>query len=249
MNTTSEQEKKRSPLTGQGAPSKPLTPDQKFKDHAEKLFFSHPDVYVDVINGTFFRGRRVITEDMLEQMATDYPFLERIRHSESFRDLARLVRCRDGSCAGIFCIENQTVLRPAILARIMLYDALTYQVELKDRERYLCPDGKKVAPNTTLILYFSEEAGKDFLRLSDLVGQGILPNACFNNYGVRVLDVPRLSDRQIRRYHSDFRAVATALAHPNDMDRLRRMRFSIRHVQDFGNLRGGEQVSGCKREV
>jgi hypothetical protein len=57
-NTTREQQKMRSSLTGKRASSK--------KDHVEKLFFSHPDVYADVVNGTLFRGRKVITEERTE---------------------------------------------------------------------------------------------------------------------------------------------------------------------------------------
>ena len=78
------------------------------KDIAEKTFIALNDVFADIINGLFFEGKQVITEDSLEDITptSQYKADEEILHEQE-RDTYKLWRGH-GVNLILLGMENQT---------------------------------------------------------------------------------------------------------------------------------------------
>lgn len=237
MNTIQESSRARKNTGQDFASASPEEKSRQEKDLAEKRFFSHNDVFADIVNAVLFHGKAVILPENLGEMKTEFPFLEKVGKSTRYRDLSKvLISGRKNAAAAILCLENQTKIEPDFAVRAMLYDALTYQYELDHPDQFQKQNRIAICPISTIALYFGVPVWKSPVCLSDVVRVGMLPAGYFSDYRIPVVNVRHLDDAQILLFHSDFRAVAFALAHEDQPELFRSRNLQIKHGKDFGNL-------------
>lgn len=194
-------------------------------DIVMKRFVGISDIFAQLFNVGLFQGSIVVKEDEL----TDENPLEDIRiqkgkGSESLFERTRDVKKRSnlGYSLAILGVENQQVIHNYMPARIMLYDAVAYDMQLKETaEEYErkgiaisygegVPRGTKVLPVITMVFYTGKEKWEEPKELFDLLTipeeKKELMQRYINNYKIHVIDACHLTDEEINQYDGDLKA-------------------------------------------
>ena len=175
------------------------------KDILEKTLEAHNDVFADICDGLLFEGRPVITSSDLSD-AQPYSFYKadgRVRSQE--RDVAkRVVDLNTSICILKIGGENQTGYDPKLPLRVFGYDGADYRNQYEEEHNY---------PVITLVLYFGEKPWGKNKTLHDCLNIPEELKPYVNDYKLNLFEIAFLSDEQINRFHSDFRAIADLIAH------------------------------------
>lgn len=119
------------------------------KDASQKILESYNDVFSDIVNVLLFKGRKVLSEEELEDQAprTHYKADGKIHEIE--RDVAK--RWKNGNIR-VACIgfENQTASDPDMPLRVIGYDGAEYRAQLLNKQAIHYPV-------VTLVLYFGHK--------------------------------------------------------------------------------------------
>lgn len=183
------------------------------KDIVEKNLEAFDDVFVDIVNGTLFAGRAVIKQDAL----VDAPIVSHYKADtgklhEQERDVAKYwVEKNCSFRLAMIGIENQTAIDRDMPLRVIGYDGASYRSQLNQSktscERY---------PVITVILYFGKKPWTEPLSLYDVLKIPDEVKPFTQNYGINLIDVPRMSPKQIKRFSSDFELVADYFVHDGE---------------------------------
>ena len=174
------------------------------KDILEKTLEAYNDVFADICNGLIHEGLPIITPDSLSD-AQPYSFYKadgKIRTQE--RDVSKFINNAYAIHIAKMGKENQTIYDPYLSLRVIGFDGADYRNQYEDKHHY---------PVFTIVLYFGEEPWGPNRKLSDImdIPEGMEPY--FNDYKLNVFEIAFLTDEQINRFHSDFRAIADLIAH------------------------------------
>lgn len=175
------------------------------KDILEKTLEAYNDVFTDICNGLLFGGRRLISEDSLEdaQTASFYKAEDSIRALD--RDVAKYVADLNAAIRiAKVGYENQTQYDPQMPLRIIGYDGADYRNQYGSANPY---------PVITLVLSFSEARWGRNRSLHDVLNIPEAMKPYVSDYRINVFEIAYLSDEEIDRFHSDFRAIADLIAH------------------------------------
>ena len=171
------------------------------KDSAEKLLEDYNDVFSDIVNVLMFHGRKVVKEEDLEdtKVRSQYKADDRKLHEQE-RDVAKYWKKGNVSIA-ILGLENQSAIDRDMPLRILAYDGASY------RSQMLNSSGRRY-PVVTLVLYFGDKpwAGPKSLHECLEIPEEI--KEYVNDYQIRVVNIPYLTDDQVAEFQSDFRIIA-----------------------------------------
>lgn len=187
------------------------------KDITQKNFEAYNDVVADIVNGSLFDGQERIKADSLvdAQPFSQYKADDGTIHEQE-RDVAKY--CMDIKCnlrLALVGFENQIAIDLDMPIRIFGYDGVSYRDELnQDKIVIDNATGKrrkirnKRYPVITLVLYFGKKPWKKPLCLYDVIDVPDFLKPFVNDFKINIIDVPRLTPEQVKRYKGDFQIIA-----------------------------------------
>ena len=108
-------------------------------------------------------------------------------------------------------IENQTNVFYLMPVRCFEYDAANYRKQLTATKDLGKKASDKVIPIVTLVLYFGKSPWTGPTTLKQCLDKKKYPKEFepyLNDYKIHVFDIPRLSEKQVDMFQSDFRIAA-----------------------------------------
>ena len=187
------------------------------KDITQKNFEAYNDVVADIVNGSLFDGQERIKADSLvdAQPFSQYKADDGTIHEQE-RDVAKY--CMDIKCnlrLALIGFENQIAIDLDMPIRVFGYDGVSYRDELnQDKIVIDNATGKKRKirnkryPVITLVLYFGKTPWKKPLCLYDVIDVPDFLKPFVNDFKINIIDVPRLTPEQVKKYKGDFQIIA-----------------------------------------
>ena len=211
------------------------------KDLREKSLFGLNDVFAEFLNA-FYRPQNA--PPILPEEIADAPteFVSDVRGgglARKFRDVLKCLRSEIGINLAFFGLENQTKPDKAMPIRVMGYDWLVYDNQLKQKT------GKqKLIPIVTFVLYFGYDKRWDAPRsLSECFDVPEALKHCFQDYSIRVIELAWLSDEEIGRLNGELKFIAQNLRCFRKRDfALESQQCETKHPDEV--LRLLEQITG-----
>lgn len=202
----------------------------KGKDLTEKMLEEYNDVFADIVNGIVFEGRPVIRPEELQNTKLESMYRSigsgSIRSQE--RDVAKIWK-KNGIRIALCGLENQTKIDKYMPLRVMGYEGASYRDMLKNGDI-------DVFPVVTLVLYFGDEHWQSPKSIKELLADKPYPiemTPYLNDARANICEVAFLSEKEINRFHGDFRIVANFFAGKRkDPDYTPGDEQVIEHVED-----------------
>ncbi|MBR3617466.1 MAG: Rpn family recombination-promoting nuclease/putative transposase [Acholeplasmatales bacterium] len=109
----------------------------KRKDNILKDYMGKNDIFADIVNFCLYDGKKVVNEKDLKELDTTF-VNENEDIFEKSRDLLKEVNIKSDNKNTyiLFGIENQTNIDKEMVFRVLLYDALTYRKQFKNKSKY-----------------------------------------------------------------------------------------------------------------
>lgn len=201
------------------------------KDISGKLLEDYTDVFADIMNVLVFHGERLLEPSNL----IDGPTVSRYKSAEAkqkeqIRDVVKFDNRQTKMTA--FGIENQSVVDPHMVFRVMGYDFSSYKRQIDE-------GNSRISPVITLVLHFGMKrwlGPKDvFSTVDHDLPYGKYLDAALSNYRINVVDVAFLPEKVRGQFISDFRIVVEYFSAVRE-GRLEEIRFNkqkIRHVEEI----------------
>ncbi len=187
------------------------------KDLSEKNLFALNDVFADFLNA-FYRPKDA--PKFLPAEFADAP-TELISETgggnfaHKFRDVLKCLRNEVGINLAFFGLENQTKPDKTMPVRVMGYDWLVYDNQLKQKTctpQKLHPGMLKILPVVTIVLYFGYDERWNAPRsLSECFDVPAAIKPLFNDYPIHVIELAWLSDEEIGALSADLKFIAQSL--------------------------------------
>ena len=178
------------------------------KDITEKTLASYNDVFSDIVNGLLFDGRPVIDPNALSDVSPYSMYKADGKVHEQERDVSKFLKTAGNTEHEIriafLGFEHQTRYDKDMPLRVISYDGAAYRAELSSKERY---------PVMTVVLYFGNTHWGSNRTLHEAVGVPDNLRPYVNDYKVNLYEIAFMSDEEISRFHSDFRIIASFIAH------------------------------------
>ena len=196
------------------------------KDISEKTLMACNDVFADVINFAYFKGRKIVKELDL----ADAPVFSQYKADgglhEQERDVAKLWKNGNIKIA-LYGLENQTQVDKDMPLRIMGYDGAYY------RQQLLGKDTKERYPIITLVLYFGKERwnGPKTLKGCLKIPKGL--EEYVSDYKINILEVAFLTKEEVKMFKSDFQIIADYFVQSRTNPDYKPSRKTIRHVDEM----------------
>ena len=215
------------------------------KDITQKNFEAYNDVFSDIVNGTLFDGREVIKpETLVDAMAkSQYKADDNVIHEQE-RDVAKY--WTDKNCyirLALLGVENQLAIDMDMPLRVIGYDGSSYRDEM-NQDKIVIDEatGKKHKirheryPVVTIVLYFGKTPWKKPLRLYDVLKISDELKPFVSDYKINLIDVPRLTRKQVDKFTSDFQIIADYFVQLNENNDYVPKDKTIRHTDSFLKL-------------
>lgn len=208
-----------------------------------KNFISLPDIFADIFNAVLFQGEDVLEARELKNVKNEYSFIfeapsqnvknkrksKRTNKKKSIQNFRDVVKETLNGCTFsiILGIENQNDVDHTMAQRVMLYDALEYERQIRiikarnETENVHVPktqrigSEQKLLPVISIVIYTGTEPWTgpkclyDMLKLPSEKQEKLLPY--INDYAIHVIDLRHLSQDEIAYFSSDFRLLAETL--------------------------------------
>lgn len=219
-------------------------------DILSQEYLEQEEVFTDAVNLVNYEGKQVIKPDMLREMNSVENHViipKRIRKRtklffvRKYRDIIKRVYW-DGNQSRTYAmigIEEQTHIHYAIPIKLMLYDSLTYEKQLKKittmhrRKRdlksgheYLSGMAKddKLSPIQTFVVFLSSEVWDGPRSLHDILdmeGMTEEEKTLFPDFPVRIIEPVKLSDEQLDLLTSDLKLLLGFIKYSKDKNTLK----------------------------
>ena len=220
------------------------------KDIALKTWLKNKERFADFFNGVVFNGKQTIKPRELEEaygesdiIATDKKGTERAFNR--YRDV--VMRWRGGVNLAILAIENQTRIDYTMPVRSMLYDAMSYDEQLRvvhtqkgAKGNYLKSFGKNdsIYPVITVIFYYGDRPWKDNKELHNMfknIDKELYENFLKEyvpNYKLNILDANNVVE--VDKFQTDLQIVLGMIKYKKDNEGLER--YVHKHKKYFKNV-------------
>ena len=215
------------------------------KDITQKNFEAYNDVFSDIVNGTLFDGREVIKpEALVDAIAkSQYKADDNVIHEQE-RDVAKY--WTDKNCyirLALLGVENQLAIDMDMPLRVMGYDGSSYRDEM-NQDKIVIDEatGKKHKirheryPVITIVLYFGKTPWKKPLRLYDVLKISDELKPFVSDYKINLIDVSRLTRKQVEKFTSDFQIIADYFVQLNENNDYVPKDKTIKHADSFLKL-------------
>ena len=177
------------------------------KDRSERLLESYNDVFADIVNGLLFNGDQYVAEQSLVDAVPDSMYIPEDKVLEEERVTAKYWILPEGKVnVRIFVtgLDDENCYDSEMPLRLFSYDSASYYAEVFQNDVY---------PIITLVLNFGSSRWGQAKSLYDCIKVSEDLKPFVNNYKINVFDIAFLTEKEISRFHSDFRIVADYIAH------------------------------------
>ena len=229
----------------------------KRKDIAAKRFFSLRDVFADLCNSIIFEKPGYIQPEDVQDVPTEHTYHLGKQLGSRFRDIYKKIIC-DHITVALIGVENQSEIDETMPIRIMGYDWLSYDKQLKDIKAARSQRNKRLkkakskglstnnipakpayllSPVITIVLYFGTD--KPWNRDKSLRSCVSVPESLekfFCNYKIHVIELAWLSDEEIEQLTGDFKNLAEQLKESRINGRLKNTSSPIDHFEEFSEI-------------
>lgn len=169
------------------------------------------------------------------------------------RDGIRGITNKSGIICAIVCIENQSEIHYAQVARHLIYDALNYNKQLLDirkkNEEQIGTNGFQdflpddhLIPTITVCVYYGQKAWDAPMQLTELMDfseftkkEAQLWKQYIQDYRIVVLDIRRMKDEQLEAMTSDLKLLFGMLKHSEDKESLHS--YVHQHEKELENIK------------
>lgn len=182
------------------------------KNIVANTYWADNERFADVINVGMFQAKKVLSAEQLSERDGYLAHAKKKQDSiQRYRDVTK--KADFGTNFMIIGIENQSELHLAMPVRVMGYEFMNYNKQLKEIKAY--HDKKKdltgiellsgisreekLQAVCTLVIYYGKEPWTGPTRLSEMLDFGDLPEEVRNvvaDYPIHVLDVRRFEDSE-----------------------------------------------------
>ena len=129
-----------------------------------KKFFEHNDRFLSLFNAYFYQGESVLKEEYLSPDDSEVVKLVASNHIDVIR------RYKENEYFALFVLENQSKVDYGMVVRIMKYQVLLYERELrKASPNNYTPKGTKLPMVRAIVLYTGEKEWDGPRKLSDMI--------------------------------------------------------------------------------
>ncbi len=199
------------------------------KDTAVKNFIEDNRIFADLFNGAVFEGKQIVNAGMLNKEDPEHKTMLSIRKAVGKqRDLLRRTSVKAHYV--VLGVEDQSKVHYAMTVRNMLYDALEYEAQCRERivtegrydltaEEILSGIAKdtKLMPVYTVILYTGEDPWDGPRCLHDMLDipeemKNIVPDYPLKIVSVREWDKPELFKTELGDFFRLLKNVYTKSA-------------------------------------
>ena len=206
------------------------------KDISEKTLEACNDVFADILNVLVFGGRRVVKpEELIDAVTTSQLKLDGALHEQE-RDTAKYWNHREIRLA-FLGLENMSEPERDMVLRVFSYDGAVYRSQFNDRvsARKARQKPRPVYPAITIVLYFGKRRWTAPRTLRECLEVEVPPELLemIPDYRLHVVELSRLSQKQLDAFQSDFFLPVFYLLHPDSPPPADRM---IRHVDETMKL-------------
>ena len=195
------------------------------KDASQKILESYNDVFSDIVNVLLFKGRKVLSEEELEDQAPRSYYKADGKIHEIERDVAK--RWKNGNIR-VACIgfENQTASDPDMPLRVIGYDGAEYRAQLLNKQAIHYPV-------VTLVLYFGhKQRWSGPLTLKERLDIPKEFDEYVNDYKIHVFEIAFMDSKEVNLFQSDFRAVAEFFVQKQENGDYKPRPQDLKHVQE-----------------
>ena len=195
------------------------------KDASQKILESYNDVFSDIVNVLLFKGRKVLSEEELEDQAPRAYYKTDGKIHEIERDVAK--RWKNGNIR-VACIgmENQTASDPDMPLRVIGYDGAEYRAQLWNKQAVHYPV-------VTLVLYFGHERRwSGPLTLKERLDIPKEFDEYVNDYRIHVFEIAFMDPKEVNLFQSDFRVVADYFVQKQENGDYEPSLQDLAHVQE-----------------
>lgn len=222
-------------------------------DTCEKAFMADNTIFADVVNGVIFHGEQKVRPEDLEEQDSTEAYARMVNgtllEKQKYRDVLKNVIIReDDHCKYMLVgIENQTAVNYAMVARVMLYDAINYmdQADVLSKQSPsvskhdkintsisgFCK-GETLTPVITIVVYFGVNDWDAPRSLHELLPDD-LPQEVIDlipDYKITVLSPREVEDPLA--FKTSIRAIIKALA-VGKKENKSQMKEMMDHDPDF----------------
>ena len=163
---------------------------------------------------------------------------------EQERDVAKY--WTDKNCyirLALLGVENQLAIDMDMPLRVIGYDGSSYRDEM-NQDKIVIDEatGKKHKirheryPVVTIVLYFGKTPWKKPLRLYDVLKISDELKPFVSDYKINLIDVPRLTRKQVEKFTSDFQIIADYFVQLNESNDYVPKDKTIKHADSFLKL-------------
>lgn len=195
------------------------------KDASQKILESYNDVFSDIVNVLLFKGRKVLSEEELEDQAPRAYYKADGKVHEIERDVAK--RWKNGNIR-VACIgfENQTASDPDMPLRVIGYDGAEYRAQLLNKQAVHYPV-------VTLVLYFGHERRwSGPLTLKERLDIPKELDKYVNDYQIHVFEIAFMNKKEVNLFQSDFQVVADFFVQKRKNGNYKPKPQDLKHVQE-----------------
>ncbi len=209
------------------------------KDIALKRWLKNKERFADFFNGVVFNGEQVIKPEELELADGEADILLDEKNSEKvaknrYRDI--IMRWKGQFDLMILAIENQTKMSHVMPVRVMLYDALSYDEQLKNlhekkKQRhnmkgdYLSTFTRKdrLYPVISVVFYYGKRTWNTHRDLFDMfagtdAGLKVILDKYVSNYKINIVDATNIT--HIEKFKTDLQMVLGMLQYRENKTEL-----------------------------
>ena len=198
----------------------------KRKDNILKDYMGKNDIFADIVNFCLYDGKKVVNENDLKELDTTF-VNENEDIFEKSRDLLKEVNIKSDNKNTyiLFGIENQTNIDKEMVFRVLLYDALTYRKQFKNKSKY-----GKMKPVITIVIYYGTRKWKAPKSIHDVFKVDDNLSKFIPNYHINLIEPYHMSDNDIEKLNSDFKALCEYIKFSDKVDGidiLRKKKYNI----------------------
>ncbi|MDO4521850.1 MAG: transposase [Eubacteriales bacterium] len=210
------------------------------KDVIQKIFWEDNRRFADFINVVMFRGEQIISaKDIEDSDASEYMLSEDSRTKmEGYRDIVRKVSADAGFA--LIGIEDQTEIHYAMPLRVLIWDAMCYDEQLRGIARmhaekkdltgaeYLSRFAKtdRVLPMYTFVLYYGSEPWDGARNVTELIDDRFFTGVRSDgkmlppfSYPIHLIEIQKYQETGF--FQSDLREVFEFIQRARDKNALK----------------------------
>ena len=203
-------------------------------DVLTKSFVSNNKRFAELFNVFVFNKNLIDPDDLYDQDSSQIQMeIEKSLLNEKQRDSIKLLKYMSNDKVNLLLlgIENQSMVNYAMPARVLQYDAITYNRQIKSiynqakqdkvkgfRYGHGIPKGQKLIPVITLVLYWGDNRWDGPRSMFEMLDEKDINNYkdYISDYRINIICPYEMSDEQLKKLQTDLFHVMSLIKYSKD---------------------------------